>query len=34
VRREVEFIRDAELGILPDDDGQPSQEQPQEKATA
>jgi cytochrome oxidase assembly protein ShyY1 len=35
LRREVEFVRDAELGILPDDE-QPRQErdQPQEKATA
>jgi hypothetical protein len=34
VRREAEFIRDAELGIVPDDDGQRSEEQPQETATA
>ncbi|MEV7732401.1 SURF1 family protein [Streptomyces sp. NPDC088921] len=35
LRREVEFIRDAELGILPDDDQRErDQEQPQEKASA
>ncbi|MFI8069702.1 SURF1 family protein [Streptomyces sp. NPDC086033] len=35
LRREVEFIRDAELGILPDDEQQDrDQEQPQEKASA
>ncbi|MFJ9099467.1 SURF1 family protein [Streptomyces sp. NPDC102405] len=35
LRREVEFIRDAELGILPDDEQRDrDQEQPQEKASA
>ncbi|MCX5255561.1 SURF1 family protein [Streptomyces canus] len=35
LRREVEFIRDAELGILPDDEPRErDQEQPQEKASA
>ncbi|MFF0080155.1 SURF1 family protein [Streptomyces canus] len=35
MRREAEFIRDAELGILPDDDQQErDREQPQEKASA
>ncbi|MFF4059301.1 SURF1 family protein [Streptomyces sp. NPDC001668] len=33
VRREVEFFRDAELGILPDDE-QPSEEQPSEEQPA
>jgi len=33
LRREVEFVRDAELGILPDDEPQ-DQEQAQEKASA
>jgi hypothetical protein len=40
VRREVEFVRDAELGILPDDEqpqpesGRPERDRPQEKTTA
>jgi DNA-binding transcriptional regulator of glucitol operon len=41
VRREVEFIRDAELGIVPDDEGQDQQtqdrgqqDQPQAKTPA